>query len=266
MFEDELRFAGELADRAAEIALHVFRGEFEIRTKPDLTPVTEADIRIEAMIRREVGRRYPSDAVLGEEGGRQGTGDRVWVVDPIDGTKNFAARVPIWGTLIALSVAGRPVLGVADAAALGERYEAARGVGATMNGRRIQVSAVRDISKASISIGGVGTWLKGPYRDGFLSMAEQADRVRGFGDFWGHMLVARGACDAMVEPSLRTWDWSALQVIVEEAGGRMTQVDGSPLTDAGSALSSNGVLHDRIAGRLIDDRGAGSAASPAPHR
>jgi len=249
-FAAELAFAHELADRAAEIAVEVFGREFEVRKKADLTPVTEADTGIEAMIRDAIADRYPGDAILGEEQGLAGSGSRVWIVDPIDGTKNFAARIPVWATLVALAVDGDLKVGLASAPLIGERYAAARGKGATMNGRPIRVSATTNVDEALVAIAGVRPWLERPDRDAFLALAAEADRFRGFGDFWGHVLVARGAADAMLEAELRTWDYAALEVIVAEAGGVMTQVDGSPLADGGSVLSANPALHETIAARF----------------
>jgi histidinol-phosphatase len=248
--QDELAFANELADEAASIGMHFFRGDFEVRRKKDRTPVTEADLAIEAAIRSALAARYPEDAVLGEEEGLAGDSDRVWVIDPIDGTKNFAAGIQIWATLISLVDGGRAVLGVVGAPALGERYAATAGSGATMNGEPIHVSSVSSIAEASISSSGVKDWLSGPRAEGYRRIAEAAYRTRGFGDFWGHMLVARGSCEAMLEPELRTWDWAAVQVVVEEAGGRMTSLDGGPLEDHGSALASNGLLHDELVSML----------------
>jgi len=253
-FAAELAFAHEVADRAAEIAVEVFGRDFEVRTKADLTPVTEADTGIEAMIRDAIADRFPGDAILGEEGGLKGTGDRVWIVDPIDGTKNFAARIPLWATLIAFALDGQTKVGLASSPLIGERYAAVRGHGATMNGRPIHVSSTTKVSDALVAIAGVRPWLERPDRDAFLSLAAEADRFRGFGDFWGHCLVARGAADAMLEAELRTWDYAALEVIVTEAGGVMTQVDGSPLADGGSVLSANPALYETIAARFA--RGA----------
>jgi len=247
---DELALANELADRAAEIAVEVFGREFEVRAKADLTPVTEADTGIEAMIRDAIADRFPGDAILGEEGGLEGSGDRMWIVDPIDGTKNFAARIPLWATLIAFAADGESKVGLASAPLIGERYAAVRGRGATMNGRPIHVSTTTRIPDALVAIAGVRPWLERPDRDTFLALAAEADRFRGFGDFWGHMLVARGAADAMLEAELRTWDYAALEVIVAEAGGVMTQVDGSPLADGGSVLTANPALHETIAARF----------------
>jgi histidinol-phosphatase len=250
VFEREIEFANEMADRAAEIALSVFGGEVEVRRKADLTPVTEADVRIEALVRDAVAELFPGDAVLGEEEGLSGDGDRVWVIDPIDGTKNFTDGIQVWGTLLALTVEERPVVGVASAPGLGERYEAVRGAGARLNGRPIRVSATADLSEAMLVTSGLKDWMDEPYDAVFRELVGRARRTRAFGDFWGHMLVARGSADVMMEPALRTWDVAAVQVIVEEAGGRMTALDGGPLTDRGSALTTNSRLHDEVARRF----------------
>lgn len=246
MYEEELAFALELAGWADEISMGFFRGEFEVSRKADATPVTEADLAVEAMVRARLAERYPADAVLGEEQGLEGRGERVWVLDPIDGTKNFAGGIQVWGTLIALLVEDRPVVGVASAPGLRERYAAASGSGATLNGEPIRVSDVGDLSEALIVSSGMKDWLDGRWASGYRDVAMRAARTRAFGDFWGHVLVARGAAEAMLEPKLRIWDWAALQAVVEEAGGRVTQLDGSPLADHGSCLTTNGVLHDEI--------------------
>ena len=246
MYEAELSFANELADEAAEIGLRYFRGEFRVELKPDRTPVTEADLAIEGMIRERVAERFPDDAILGEEQGLAGDADRVWIIDPIDGTKNFAAGIQIWGTLIALAVDGDPVVGVAGAPALGERYAAAAGGGARWNGEPIHVSDVGRLSDAFVLFGDVSWKRDVALERPFGELARRAKRTRAFGDFWGHMFVARGAAEVMLEPELRTWDTAALRVILEEAGGRMTAMDGGPVVDHGSALSTNGPVHDEV--------------------
>jgi histidinol-phosphatase len=248
MYERELAFAHSLADRAAEIAMEFFRSGFEVHIKPDSTPVTEADLAVEAMIRSALAAEFPGDAVLGEEHGLAGSGAREWVVDPIDGTKNFAAGIQIWATLIALLVDGEPVLGVVGAPALGERYGAAAGVGATLNGEPIHVSDRASLAECLVSHASLGDWRTGPNADGFAELTARAARTRGFGDFWGHVLVARGAADVMVEAELRTWDWAALAPVVREAGGVVTQLDGSPLADGRSVLTTNGAVHDEVVG------------------
>jgi histidinol-phosphatase len=252
VLEPELAFAHEIADRAAEIGMGFFRGEFEVRKKADLTPVTEADLEIEAMVRDRVADRFPNDAVHGEEGGLRGskTAARTWIVDPIDGTRNFAAGVQIWATLLALAVQNELVLGLVCAPGLGERYDAIRGKGARLNGRAIHVSDVAEVADSQIAFGGIDHWLGGSRERAFLKLLSDADRNRGVGDFWGHVLVARGAVDIMIEPQLRLWDYAAPSVIVQEAGGRVTQVDGSPLADGGSVLSTNGAIHEEVVTRL----------------
>jgi histidinol-phosphatase len=249
-FDEELVFAHELADLAGEIGLGFFRGSFEVTIKPDRTPVTEADLSIESAIRDAVKERYPEDSVLGEEGGLQGEGRRRWIVDPIDGTKNFADGVQIWSNLIALAVDDEPVLGVVNLPALGERYDAARGGGARLNGAPIHVSRVDSVPRSFVVFAGMGDWLSGPYAAGVQHLLTDARRDRGFGDAWGHCLVARGSADVMLELELATWDFAALQVIVEEAGGRITQFDGAPLVHGGTVLTTNGSLHEEIVARL----------------
>jgi histidinol-phosphatase len=248
VLEQELAFAHELADRAAEISMSYFLGEFEVRQKTDLSPVTQADLDVETAIRDMIAERFPSDAVTGEEHG-EGSGDRVWVVDPIDGTRNFADGVPIWGTLLALQVDGRSVLGLIAAPALGERYEGVRGGGARWNGRALRVSE-RKLDDAFVVYSSAHDWIEGPRHEAFAGLVRDARRTRGFGDFWGHMLVARGAADVMIEPALRVWDWAPIAVIVEEAGGRVTTFEGDPPSDGSSVLTSNAVLHEDVVRRL----------------
>ncbi len=250
-FHEELAFANAVADEAGRIALSFYRGTFEVHEKVDKTPVTEADLAIERMVRDAVHERYPTDGVLGEEGGIEGEGSRRrWIVDPIDGTKNFADGIQVWASLIALAIDGEPVVGVVEAAALGERYEAVRGGGARLNGELIHVSRADRVERAAVLHAGLPGWVDGPYGAPLRELIRDARRDRGFGDFWGHMLVARGSADVMFEPELATWDYAALQVVVEEAGGRLTQFDGSPVQHGQSVLTTNGVLHDEIVARL----------------
>ena len=239
-----MSFAHELADRAGEISMSYFLGEFEVRQKPDLSPVTQADLEVETALREMIDVRFPADAVIGEEHGA-GAGDRIWVIDPIDGTKNFADGVPIWATLLALQVDGRSVLGMASAPALGERYEAVRGGGARWNGRELRASR-RGLSDAFMVFSSVDDWVGTPREAAFHTLLSGSRRSRGFGDFWGHMLVARGAADFMVEPALRVWDWASVTVIVEEAGGRVTTFEGDPPSDGSSVLTANPVVHEEV--------------------
>jgi histidinol-phosphatase len=250
MFDRELAFAHEVADRAAEIGLDYFRNGFEVMTKPDLSPVTEADLAIEAMVRERIADRFPGDAVLGEEQGGADEGGRTWILDPIDATKNFALGIQVWGTLLALQVEGDLKVAVVSAPALGERYAAVRGEGATCNGEPIHVSSVDRIADAHVLYAGMKVWLAEPRNEAVLSLIAEGSRTRAFGDFWGHVLVARGAAELMVEPDLNVWDFAAPQLVSEEAGGRVTTMDGSPTVDGGSVLTSNGVLHDELVARF----------------
>lgn len=251
MYEHELSFALGLADRAAEIGTSVFRGDVQVTLKADLSPVTQADIEIEAMVRRQVAAAFPDDRVLGEEeGGDAAGGGRVWIVDPIDATANFARGIPIWATLLALQVEGEVVLGVVNAPMLGERFEAVRGNGAWRNGDTIAVSDISELPSAQLLFSGVGSLLRLDNEGAILSTLQQAKRTRGFGDFWGHMLVAQGSAEAMIEDDLSLWDYAALVPIVEEAGGRITRIDGGPLHHDGSVLTTNGALHDELVRRF----------------
>lgn len=259
VLEQELALAHELADRAGEIALGFYGGTFEVRHKPDATPVTEADLAIEAMVREVIAARFPGDAILGEEqGGSTGEAERTWILDPIDGTKNFAEAIPVWATLIGLQIGDRFELGVASAAALGERYWAVRGAGAHCNGEPIRVrEAVTSLDQAFLCLTELDELLASPLADAFLELVRACRRTRAFGDFWGHCLVARGAVDVMVEPALSIWDYAALVPILEEAGGRCTRLDGGALSAVGrpggeeqSMVSTNDSLHDEVLSRL----------------
>ena len=249
VLEAELAFAIEMADRAREISLPLFDRRPEVRLKADRSPVTEADLGIEDLFRKEASEQFPDDGVHGEEGGLDARGDRLWVVDPIDGTKNFAAGIPVWATLIALVADGEVMLGVVDAPALAERYEAVRGGGARLNGRPIGVSTVESLDEATIAHPSLSEW-PALTRSALVELLGMARRAVGYGDFWGHCLVARGAADAMLESRLRIWDWAAVRVVLEEAGGRMTAFDGGSCTDGGSVLSTNGRLHETLLARL----------------
>jgi histidinol-phosphatase len=250
VYEHELAFAVGLAERASVIGMSVFRGDVQVRLKADRTPVTRADTEIESMIREQVAAAFPDDGVFGEEhGGDAADAGRVWVVDPIDATANFARGIPVWATLIALQVDGEPVLGVVDAPALGERYEAVRGGGARCNGDPIRVSETAELPEAQLLYADVRSWT-GTAGAGVLSALSAAGRTRGFGDFWGHVLVARGSAEAMVEPELSVWDYAAFVPVVREAGGRVTAIDGGPLRHRGSVLSSNGAIHDELIARF----------------
>ena len=239
--QDDLDLALQLADEADRISLAHFRSErLVIETKPDLTPVSQADREIEEMVRARIAAARPGHAVLGEEFGGKATASVRWIVDPIDGTKRYIRGVPLFGFLLALERDGELVLGVVSAPALGRRWWAARGLGAFADGKRINVSAVQQLSDAHISVASLDSWLA---RGKFRQLGDIASRVwssTGYGDFWCHLLVAEGAADAAIEPAGAIWDFAPLKVIVEEAGGRFTDFSGAATADGGSGLSSNG--------------------------
>ncbi len=251
----DLALALELADRADELTMDRF-GALDLRvdTKPDLTPVTDADQGAETQLRAALERSRPEDSVFGEEfGGTATLTGRQWVLDPIDGTKNFVRGVPVWCTLIALLHDGVPVVGVVSAPALGRRWWAARGEGSfgsfRGNTRRLSVSAVADLESASLSYSDLTTgW--DDRRDAFVALSDDMWRVRGYGDFWSYCLVAEGAVDVAVEPEVKLWDLAPLDVIVREAGGAFTSVDGTAGPHGGSAVATNGLLHDQVLARL----------------
>jgi len=253
-YDDDLRFAHVLADNADDITTRRFRAlDLRVDTKPDLTPVSDADQAAEESLRNVLRRSRPRDAVLGEETGRSGSGPRCWVIDPIDGTKNYVRGVPVWATLIGLMDGPDVVVGVVSAPALSRRWWAALGGGA-WTGRsltkasRCQVSGVSDLADASLSYSSLGGW--GARQDPFLGLSSTVWRTRAFGDFWSHVLVAEGAVDIAAEPEVSLWDLAALQIIVEEAGGVFTDLDGKATPDGGSAVSTNGLLHGEVLRRL----------------
>jgi histidinol-phosphatase len=246
---DDLSLALHLADIADDISTARFRAtDLRVETKPDLTPVSDADRAVETAIRTKLAELRPGDAIVGEEfGANSQTTGRRWVIDPIDATKNFVRGVPVWATLIALMDGPGVLLGVASAPALGHRWWAGRGLGswtsrAGGDPRRNQVSAVSSLADASLSYSDLSDWGSGA--DGFQQLAASVWRTRAYGDFWSHLLVAEGAVDISTEPEVSIWDVAALVVIVEEAGGRVTGTDGAPSPNAPSILCSNGQLHD----------------------
>jgi len=232
-----LALALELADLADSLSLARFRApDLRIETKPDLTPVTDADRWVEMALRERIAVERPGEAVLGEEQG--GSGDSLrWVLDPIDGTKNFSRDLPVWATMIAFERDGETECGVVSAPALGHRWWAARGAGALRDGQPIHVSAVARIADASISC---------TYARDFTALESAVWHIRALGDFWQHMLVAEGALDAAVDARLEHWDYAALVTIVEEAGGRISAMDGRPPREGEQVVTSNGRVHDEL--------------------
>ena len=253
---DDLELALRLADLADGITLARFLAtDLQVETKPDLTPVSDADRAVEEDVRRALAVDRPGDAVVGEEYGETGSGPRRWILDPIDGTKNFVRGAPVWATLLALQVDGDIVLGVVSAPALGRRWWAGRGSGAwtSFSGgppRRIAVSGVRSLPDAFLSYSSLTGWADTGRLEPLLSLARGVWRTRAFGDFWSHVLVAEGAVDASCEPEVSLWDLAALQPIVEEAGGRFTDLSGVARADGGSVVCTNGLLHDAVLAAL----------------
>ncbi|WP_434741592.1 histidinol-phosphatase [Micromonospora sp. SH-82] len=258
-YADDLALAHLLADRADAVSSARFRAlDLRVEAKPDLTPVSDADTAVEREIRALLAEHRPDDGLLGEEYGEQpaATPDgRRWVVDPIDGTKNFIRGVPIWATLVALLEGDTPVLGLVSAPALGRRWWAATGAGAyagpdAAGGVPIRVSGVRDLADASFCYASLDGWIARGRLDGMLGLMRDTWRSRAYGDFYGYMLLAEGALDAMVEPELSLWDIAALVPIVTEAGGLLTDLTGANAPGDGSAVGSNGLLHAEVLARL----------------
>ncbi|GIE94030.1 histidinol-phosphatase [Paractinoplanes rishiriensis] len=259
-YSDDLALAHLLADTADKISMGRFRAlDLRVESKPDLTPVSDADTAVEQAIRATLARARPRDGVLGEEFGHTqaaaGPGSRRWVIDPIDGTKNFVRGVPIWGTLIALLEGDTPVAGLVSAPALGRRWWGALGHGAYAGkhqhqATRIRVSGIRHLSDASFCFASLNEWANTGRLDAIIDLSLSAWRSRAFGDFYGYMLLAEGALDIMVEPELSLWDVAALIPIITEAGGKITDLSGRPPGDKTPAIATNGPLHETILNAL----------------
>jgi histidinol-phosphatase len=264
-YNEDMRLAHVLADQADSISLDRFRAQdLQVDTKPDLTPVTDADRAVEEQLRSSLSRARTRDAVLGEEFGSSGRGDRRWIIDPIDGTKNFVRGVPVWATLIALMDGDVPVVGLVSAPALNRRWWAAAGVGA-WTGRRLEnatrchVSQVSRLADASLSYSSLSGWEERDLLGGFLDLTRSVWRTRAYGDFWSYMMVAEGAVDVACEPEVSLWDLAALDVIVREAGGAFTDLTGKAGPAGGSAVASNGILHPDVLTALAPGGRAPSA-------
>lgn len=251
-FDDDLRFAHVLADAADDITMRRFRAlDLSVQSKSDLSPVTDADLATEDSLRNVLRRARPRDAMLGEEYGRSGVGQRCWVVDPIDGTANFVRGVPVWATLIGLMADGDVVVGVVSAPALGRRWWGAKDGGA-WTGRSLtkasacRVSEVTRLADASLSYSDLATWEQAGRLDQFIRLARSVWRTRAYGDFWSHVLVAEGAVDISAESDVSLWDLAAIQVIISEAGGLFSDLAGNMTPDGGSVLCTNGQFHDDV--------------------
>jgi len=242
---EALAFAHRLADAADAITLARFRAsDLVVETKPDLTPVSEADRAAEEAIRALVASERPGETVYGEEFGDDGGATR-WIVDPIDGTMNYVRGIPVWGTLLALECDGVVDVGLVSAPALGRRWWAARGDGAWAAGEPCRVSAVARLDDAAVS-----TTSPREMPPGWTEVVARAWATRGLSDFWQHCLVAEGVLDAAADPGCQLWDYAAVRLVVEEAGGRCTTFDGGELEPGGTWLSTNGVLHDEVGSLL----------------
>jgi histidinol-phosphatase len=257
MSHDDLAVALTLADQADAVTMARF-GALDLRvdTKPDLTPVTDADQSVEQGLRATLSRARPDDSVLGEEfGGTTTLAGRQWIIDPIDGTKNFVRGVPVWASLIALLDDGVPQVGVVSAPALQRRWWASAGAGAFVAvgeapARRLSVSSVAQLDSASLSFSSLSGWAQLGVRDRFVDLTDEVWRVRAFGDFLSYCFVAEGAVDIAAEPEVSVWDLAPLDILVREAGGRFTSLDGIAGPHGGNAVASNGLLHDQVLRKL----------------
>jgi histidinol-phosphatase len=255
-FQADLDLALELADIADAISLKRFRAlDLNIQTKPDRSPVTDADRSVELAIKELLSIKAPSDALIGEEFGNTGNSQRTWIIDPIDGTANYLRGVPVWATLIALAVDGKPVVGVVSAPAMGRRWWAAPGIGALTRDidgaeRSIKVSEVDEIENASLSYNNLQLWDQAGMLSELTELSRKVWRTRAYGDFWSYMLLAEGAVDIVAEHDLKIYDIAALVPIVEQSGGRFTAVNGPLTADTSSVLASNNKLHSAVSSEL----------------
>lgn len=253
----DLELALRLADEADTITRARF-GALDLRvdSKPDLTPVSDADLAVERALRAVLALERPGDDVLGEEfGGDAKFAGRQWVIDPIDGTKNFVRGVPVWASLIALLEDGVPVVGVVSAPALRRRWWASAGEGAwaSFDGddpRRLSVSEVGDLGSSSLAFSSLSGWKDRGIRDQFVDLTDDVWRIRGYGDFFSYCLLAEGTLEIAAEPEVSLWDLAPLDLLVREAGGRFTSLEGSDGPHGGSAVATNGLLHDEVLARL----------------
>ena len=248
-FAEDLALAHELADIADAIALPRFMAQdLQVETKPDDSPVTDADRATEMAIKAKLAEARPNDALIGEEFGSTGAGSRTWIIDPIDGTANFMRGVPVWATLIALAVDGKPVVSVVSAPAMGRRWWAAPELGShtrDIDGteRGIRVSNISDAAHASISYNNLRLWDASGKLGQLVEFSRTLWRTRAYGDFWSYMLLAEGSVDIVAEHDLKIYDIAALVPIVEQAGGKLTALDGPLTADTSSVLATNGKLH-----------------------
>ena len=255
-FQSDLDLAIELANIADAISLERFLAlDLHVENKPDRTPVTDADRSVEQAIKKVLNEKVPNDALIGEEFGNAGTASRTWIIDPIDGTANYLRGVPVWATLIALAIDGKPVVSVVSAPALGRRWWAAPEIGAftkDIDGsvREIKVSAVSDLENSSLSYNNLQLWDQAGMLSHLTSLSRKVWRTRAYGDFWSYMLLAEGALDIVSEHDLKIYDIAALVPIVEQAGGKFSAIEGPLTSETSSVLATNGSLHESVRNSL----------------
>ncbi len=256
---DDLALALELADAADEITMARFRAsDLVVETKPDMTPVSEADRAVEQRVQQLVSERRPGDGLFGEEFGGEGAGGRRWIIDPIDGTKGYVRGMPVWATLLALEREGEVTVAVVSAPAMGRRWWASKGNGAFTDRSiaaepppPLRVSAIAELADAQVCYGDVEWYERTGRLDGLLELMRSCWRARGFGDFWQYMLVAEGLAEVASDAAVNLWDLAAPMLIVHEAGGRFTDFAGATTAAGGDAIASNGLLHDVALATLI---------------
>lgn len=250
-WRNRYELAVETAQKAAQLALRYFDGTFTVEWKPDCSPVTVADREAEQLIRKTLLAAFPNDGFLGEEfGDTPGTSGFRWIIDPIDGTRSFVRGIPLWATLVGLEYKDEQIAGIAAAPALGHTYRALRGDGAYRNDCRIRVSDVNDLSQAVVFYSSLSWFIKAGHQETFFELVRRTERTRGFGDFYGFVMVAQGSGEAMIEYGVHPWDVASLIPIVVEAGGQMTTWDGSHDIERPDVLASNGILHAELLSAL----------------
>ena len=241
-----LKVAVEAARAGGEVALKYFRGRFEVTIKPDQSPVTQADREAEEVIVATLQAAFPEYGFLGEEFGARGNQEVRWLVDPIDGTRNFVRRIPIWAVLIALEERGEITAGVILNPVTGDLYTARRGQGAFANAEPIRVSQVSALPQAFLVHANLRQIRKTGRWEGFIRLVDETETQRGFGDYLDYVFIAEGKADIALEVDLKPWDLGPMKILVEEAGGKLTDFSGSPTIYSGTALATNGKLHDHV--------------------
>jgi histidinol-phosphatase len=246
--------AVEAAQQAGQVAFRYFDAALTVEWKQDLSPVTVADREAESLLRTRLLGKFPHDGFLGEESGdTPGASGYRWIVDPVDGTRNFVRGIPIWATLVALEYQGEPILGVANVPAMKQTYRAIRGDGAYRDNRRLSVSKIASLAESIMFYSSISWFIKAGRQEVFLDLAARTQRQRGFGDFYGFLLVAQGSGELMIEHGVHVWDIAAMKPIIEEAGGRLTDWDGQPNIHRPDVIASNGLLHDEVL-RLLREK------------